>query len=188
MLVFRIGDNAAFRYSLYPTLSQPGEWISDHVPNSSWNPGDTLDILGPIGTGFTPPGHARRWLLLAFSGLGEFFRPLIATGLQAGKEISLWSLTKTIHPPPQVEVLAEPESALDWAEFIGISCAANDLEFARQMLTPLVGMKKMSIQILLVHPMPCGFGFCGACAVVTQNGVSFTCVDGPIYSFQELMS
>jgi hypothetical protein len=186
LLGVRIGDHAPYRHKLYPIKVEGDEWVSHTIPDPAWIPGDTIDILGPIGNGFTPPRKLKRWLLLCYTQQATVFGPLISTGLHAGKELSLWPREESVLLPPQVEVLSAPEAAFEWAEFIAVVCGLENLSEMIEQLKPFQRNGSKTVQVLLDLALPCGFGGCGACAYPTKSGVSLACLVGPIFDMDQL--
>jgi len=72
------GTKQSLRHVLFPVQICPEGFITDKVPDPGWRLGDKLDLLGPIGTGFSPPPSARRWLLAA---LGQYPGRLLVAAL-----------------------------------------------------------------------------------------------------------
>src|SRR5512136_2481148 len=65
-----------------------------------WQPGDPLDLLGPIGRGFGPATSRRRWLLAAFGSDPDVLLPLLDAGVQHGASLAMWADSPLSPLPP----------------------------------------------------------------------------------------
>jgi hypothetical protein len=178
---------SAIPFTLYPIqLDQDG--FRCRLPaGERWLPGDRVDLIGPIGHGFSPPTRAERWLLVDAEGPGSPLEPLIGLGLRTGAAIAL----TTPHPPAQlpadVELLASAADGLAWADYL----AAN---LGRRPVTDLheiVGISAdaqppVPTEVLLARPLPCGFGGCLGCGVAMHTGWALACQHGPVFAWDQL--
>lgn len=180
----------------------------DPDPGLAWlsarRPGDKLDVIGPLGTGFPLDGHRRHLLLVSD---GQAIGPLLGQmerAITAGLSITLalgGSRASALYPvaalPPLVEFQAAtldgsqgyrgpvtdllPE-LLGWADAV---CAVGS--------TTLYGTLKSQVEKvrfrlepgflfgLITSPMACGVGACLSCAIETEADLKLTCLDGPVF-------
>ena len=206
------GSGQALRRVLFSTRRTPTGFTTDRPPEPGWSLGDELDLLGPVGRGFSPPDGARRWFLASLGRPASRLIPLIDLGLTRGAAVSLW----TRHPPPglpsQVELTPDPGEALAWSDYLALDIAPETLPRLRQILfgypdpplrgpdlpprssasprgpdLPLRGpASRRAGQVLIAPPMPCGLGTCGACHLKAKRGWRCACTDGPVFDLDEL--
>ena len=128
------GSGQALRSVLFSTRRTPTGFTTDRPPEPGWRLGDELDLLGPVGRGFSPPDGARRWFLASLGRPASRLIPLIDLGLTRGAAVSLW----TRHPPPglpsQVELTPDPGEALAWSDYLALDIAPETLPRLRQFL------------------------------------------------------
>jgi hypothetical protein len=176
------GDNATHRIPLFPSSIHADGFSSTMLPER-WRPGDQLDLLGPFGTGFSPPGSARRWLVASTLERCHTLQPLIEAGLERDLELAYWGQGIPALDP-SVEIIVELEDGLEWADYA--AC-----ETGRGTLTALDAIwsgseHRAEIQVLLISDLVCGFGACQACATAHARGYKLACVDGPVFEAHEL--
>ncbi|UUM10932.1 4Fe-4S dicluster domain-containing protein [Clostridiaceae bacterium HFYG-1003] len=77
-----------------------------------------------------------------------------------------------------------PGLDLDWASTTALVCASPERikKVARDLMD--LGMKPDEILVTLETHMRCGAGKCGHCKV----GSHYMCVDGPVFTYQEMMA
>lgn len=173
--------------TLHPLRVEEGSLLVLPTHEVLWPLGTILDIIGPIGKGFSPPNTARRWLLASFDHPPDRLLPLIDLGLCQGVTISLLCNHQPLTLPPQVELNPDPEEALAWAHYLAIDSSTQALPSAAQRL----GLSHATVppcpaQVLIDIPMPCGLGVCQACAVRTRKGPRLTCAEGPVFDLRAL--
>lgn len=177
----------ALRYTLYPSELSVTRFRVRLPRGSRWEPGDLLDLWGPIGSGFSPPDQARRWLLTALDSGFDMLLPLLEMGRERGSSIAVLGRAPTDALPPEVEVLRDPEEALAWAEYLGMVATRASLAAVRSVLGLDPGMQPgPPAEVLIADELPCGFGACGACPVKINAGWGWACKDGPVFSLDDL--
>lgn len=175
--------------------------------------GDTLDILGPLGNGFTIDDKSRNLLLVA-GGMG--IAPLVFLADKAmatGKKVTLIvgariadcllpisALKKaddsgvmgaSIHvinaTDDGTEGYKGPATDLITAYLDGIDqvCACGPAEMYRTM-SGMKELKAKSVQISLEIMMACGIGVCYGCTIRTRSGIKQVCKDGPVFEMEEV--
>ena len=169
-------------------------------------PGDAVNVLGPLGNGFTVHRNVER-LLLVGSGWGV--SPLVALAEQQvarGKVVTLLAgapQAKAHYPtawlPPEVEVVyATDDGSLGkqgavtdlapeywpWADAV---YASGPLPLYQALARVADGQwPQKPVQALMESPMACGAGACFSCAVETKRGVRLACKDGPCFEMKDL--
>jgi len=177
-------------------------------------PGDPLDLLGPLGQGFSLQPKTRNLLLVA-GGMG--IAPLravaeeavehgcavvLALGARAAGELYPAALL-----PPQVELhlatddgsagrrgpvtdlLADLDLALlSWADQV-MGCGPRPMlaGLAEAIRAGRLRWRAGFAQVSLEERMACGVGACLGCVVATRQGYQQVCRDGPVFDLKELL-
>jgi dihydroorotate dehydrogenase electron transfer subunit len=178
-------------------------------------PGDSLDLIGPLGHGFGPASLGEQWLLVGESAADvAALLPQMLNALAQGAAVLVLTggvNAAAVFParelPSAVELrvatrdgsfgrrgvasdlLAE---ALPWADRV---CATGSRAFLRCLATtlqadPLYQARPVDsgfAQVLLRDvDFACGLGACRACAVHTGTGLRRVCHDGPVFDISQL--
>jgi dihydroorotate dehydrogenase electron transfer subunit len=100
--------------------------------------------------------------------------------------ISLVSASRPPGIPAEIEILPSAEPALEWADYVAVDAPLEALPALSELRLEEKAQGK-TVQILVAGPMPCGIGVCGACAVpARRRGWKMACVDGPVFSGEDL--
>ncbi len=219
-LLVRCADLVAcyLRRPLYPAPLNEGRLElllrPDPDPGLAWlstrQPGDELDVIGPLGQGFPMPDYTRNLLLVSdnqtlSSLLGQMHR-----AISAGKSVTLLlggGRAAALYPvdwlPPAVEVqLATLDGSvghrgpvtallrdlLRWADMV---CAVGSTALYRALKDQVASIRLPGEGGFLYGQvsagmLPCGVGACLACTVAATDGVRLTCVDGPVFDLMSL--
>jgi len=170
--------------------------------------GDTVDLLGPMGNGFSvhPDSHN---LLLVAGGIGIApLRFLIDKTLEQGKEVTLLLGAQTsshLYPesllPPDIRLAkttedgSAGEKGMITDSFRGfISFTVADQIFAcgpAPMYRAMAAQKQRllaakSVQVSLEMRMGCGLGTCYGCTLRTKHGLKQVCKDGPVFELDDI--
>jgi hypothetical protein len=170
--------------------AQEGFWAAPPIPHT-WGPGTELEMRGPFGNGFQIPASARRIGLIAVGDTSSArLFPLMEMTLARDCAVALYSDQPLPALPSSVEAHpldAAPE-AIPWADFLAIDLPLAALSQLRQVLGLPHGYPiPCPAQVLILAAMPCGgIAACGACAVHARHGWKLACVDGPVFSLQEI--
>jgi len=177
-------------------------------------PGDSFDILGPLGRGFTLDPAWRRIIVLA-RGVGlATLAPLAQDAAQlgvgvtailsarspedvlcrevmaeAGARVLAVTDSEGTSDPDKVAALIRAEVARDGAEAI-FTCGSNRLLQLSQALARELGLAG---EVALEQQMACGLGMC-LCCVRAFRGADGeiehrrVCWEGPVFPLQEALS
>lgn len=191
--VWRDSDQSLIPYTSFAaSLVNARRLLLDQILGN-WNPGDKLNLWGPLGKGFELSDDVHFICMAAMDGDPVRLMPLIFHALRQGASVSLFlddpSDPLLISLPVEVEVqpfLSLPES-LQWAEYLYFDIARGSLPQLRELLA---GWKKICPgQVLVRTDMPCaGIADCQFCAVETRRGVKLACKDGPVFKLEELIN
>ncbi len=166
-----------------------------------YNVNDTLDVIAPVGNGFTLDASTRRLLLV---GDEAHLAPLVALAHEATQKALACSLLvqtddgqgtmgddsrRVLESLLPIEVEYQVASHLDiasdllrWCDQL---CAAGSSElYARlkeRVAQNFPTHTSNFAQVIVAPTMACGFGACRACAVETTRGMKLACVDGPVF-------
>ena len=185
------GSDSPLLAPVFNAGSAPGGFrIAPPIPQI-WQPGTTLSLRGPLGSGFALPSSARR---VALVPLGETFarlKPLLVAALEQNASVVLVSDMDLSDLPHEVEIqpLTALREIIQWADYMALDMSRESLPGLRQML----GLGEQSrvqfeTQVLVVTPMPCGgIAECGVCAVTIRHGWKLACKDGPVFNLQALI-
>ena len=187
VLAIEPGSDEPYRTVLFPTRMTPGGFIADRSPAPSWLPGTVLDLLGPVGQGFSPPANTQRWLLLGVGMTPKRLWPLIDMGLERGIAISVWTDRAPLPLPPQVEFMPDLSEALSWAEYLAVETHAEGLITLRLLLDlPPENNLTIPAEAFVATALPCGIGVCQGCNVESRRGWLLACQEGPVFNLTAL--
>lgn len=170
-------------------------------------PHDELDVIGPLGRGFTPVEDAKRIALVA-GGMG--IAPLVfllEDGLPSGAKVHVAVGARTASEMGDYRALK-----LGSTKFIAttddgsfgtrgrVTDVLNELILLRPDVMyacgPVAMLKKVAeacvaarvpCQVTLEAMMGCGVGACLGCAVRTTGGYKRVCADGPVFDASEVI-
>ena len=185
------------RVPLYPFHTQSGSpefFVGPTHPYAALEPGDTLDLVGPCGRGFSLPPRAAHLLLVA--GTLERLYSLARLALERH-----FSVTLLLPPPAGAPLpLEDPRSDATGALPVEIEIQRGTLTADLAALADLVavdvpdpftftdGIRRLRlhpppgfVQALITPPMPCGVGACQACWVEIGHHRKRACVEGLVF-------
>ena len=166
-------------------------------------PGEGLDLVGPLGSGWRPPREGSR-PLLAGGGIGT--APLVCLHDELGGAAAvLLGFRSAAHAEAAAMFDGEPALATDDGS-AGRRALVTDL--LREQLhddpaatvyacgppAMLEDVRRacaeagVPAQLALESGMACGFGACFGCVVPTREGYLRLCVDGPVLDAEQLES
>ncbi|MBN1219527.1 MAG: hypothetical protein JXM69_11400 [Anaerolineae bacterium] len=178
-------------------------------PGLAWlltrTPGDRLDVIGPLGTGFPLPDSIRNLLLVSDSRAIDPLLGQLSRAVEAGVAVTLalgGSRASALYPvsalPPVVEYQAATldgslghrglvtdllPNLLSWADAVA-AVGSTGLYRALQAHAAQVRFRAEAnylYGLCLPYPLACGVGACHSCAVETKTGLRLACVDGPVF-------
>lgn len=167
--------------------------------------GNALDILGPLGNGFSlqPSSHK---LLLVAGGIG--IAPLVLLAENAHSEgYSITMLigakdSSMLYPrsllPSPIDILTATEDGSEGkkgmvTELMTDFIAQTDQIFAcgptsmYKSMAVQNNLKGKPVQISLEVRMGCGLGACYSCTVKTKEGLRQVCKDGPVFELNDIL-
>ena len=173
-------------------------------------PGDRLDVIGPLGTGFPFDDYARHLLLVSDTQAIGSLLGQMERAVAAGVSVTLalgGSRAANLYPvnllPPVVEVqLATLDGSagrrgpvidllpqlLGWADTV-CACGSSRLYrcLKRQAVASRLGPQAGWLYGLVAdNAMACGVGACLGCTIETSLGLKLICSDGPVFDLMEL--
>lgn len=185
---------------LFAIVGSGTEWLSKR------RKGEKLDLLGPLGNGFSIELPSKN-LLLAAGGIG--IAPLVFLAQKAlsdGKFVKLLLGARAkdgLYPrellPAGVDTVVTTEDGsdsekgrvtdilpryVDWADQI-YACGPLAMYQSIAKQSRKWGVKN-SIQASLEVRIGCGIGACFGCSIKTKNGMKRVCRDGPVFRLDEI--
>jgi NAD(P)H-flavin reductase len=170
---------------IFPAGSADGGFLAASPFPTSWHPGTSLSLRGPLGNGFNLPDASRSVALVSFGDTVQRLAALIAPAIEQSAAVTMVSAQPPTGLPNAVEIMpveSLPE-VLSWADYIA-------LDMPREMVPSLPNLFPLNgiictAQVLLTSPMPCGGrGDCGVCAVSVKRGYKLICKDGPVFDLK----
>lgn len=171
---------------------------------SGARPGESLDVLGPLGRPFEVKARTRH-LLLVGGGVGVV--PLVALAEQAlaGQRlvtlIAGFRTAAKVLPsgllPPELEYVVATDDGSAGRPGLVTEAVGEYLSWADQLFAcgPLSMLKALArlplprslpVQVSLEERMGCAMGVCLGCVVQTRRGLQRVCRDGPVFDLREL--
>jgi len=197
MSIHRVGENGALAL-LFAVVGRGTGWLARRKG------GQMIDLLGPLGHGFTLSAESHDLLLVA-GGIG--IAPLVALaqrGIAQGAQVTLLLGAPTqsqLYPshllPPGIKIVIATEDGSVGKRGMVTELLAGLADGADQIFAcgPISMYKAMasqdllrgrSVQVSIEARMGCGFGGCYGCAVETKSGLRLVCQDGPVFELSEL--
>lgn len=170
--------------------------------------GDTIDIFGPLGNGYSIQPTSRNLLLVA-GGIGIApLRFLAQEASNQGHSVTLLlgaSTATQLYPrhflPPEAEVITITEDGtdsnkgmitdlvpdfVDWTDQI-FACGPREMYEAMALKKRELKLEGKPVQISLEVRMGCGRGVCYGCTVKTKGGLKQVCTDGPVFDLEDIL-
>jgi len=185
---------------LFSIIGKGTLWLSQRQP------GDTLDLLGPLGNSFSVNPTSHNLLLLA-GGIG--IAPLCLLSQKAIKQgcsVTLLSGASTaaqLYPqhllPHGTRLTTVTEDGTAGKRGMLTDLIPDFIDGADQifacgpppMYHTMASQKQLyqgkSVQISLEVRMGCGLGVCYGCTIKTKNGLKQVCKDGPIFNLDDIL-
>ena len=168
--------------------------------------GDGIDLLGPLGSGFSIRPESKNILLVA-GGIGMApLHFLVDEAIEWGREVTMLLGARTatqLYPrrllPFGVELVTATEDGTtgvkgmitdllpDFIDEANQVFACGPLAMYQTMVAKKQPLKGKPAQISLEMRMGCGLGVCYACTVKTKNGLKQVCKDGPVFDLDDII-
>jgi dihydroorotate dehydrogenase electron transfer subunit len=193
---------------LFSVVGKGTAWLSQ------LKKGDTLDIFGPLGNGYTIYPASKNLLLVA-GGMG--IAPLrfladIAAG--AGKKVTVILGARSrdcllpVTPsqrlfnkgmmPASFQCINATEDGSEGFKGLATQLIPHYLEHIDQVfacgpaamyqtMAQMPELKKIPTQLSLEIMMGCGVGVCYGCTIKTKKGLKQVCQDGPVFEMGEVI-
>ncbi len=193
------GDNLAL---LFNTVGKGTCWLSQRKK------GEAIDLLGPLGNGFSINPDSRNLLLIA-GGIGIApLRFLADRAVEQGEKVTLLvgakcgiQLLPEEFLPKGVTIITATEDGEqgykgcasellpDYTDDADQVFACGPTAMYREMAQRKqeLGLKGKPVQVSLEMRMGCGLGVCYACTVRTRNGLKQVCKDGPVFELDDII-
>ncbi len=183
---------------LYARIGNGTNWLSRQNSNTA------IDILGPLGNGYTILPDARNLLLIA-GGMGIAPLQFLASiAIQQGKRIAMligaqkasMVLSDKLLSGGIEYVITTDDGSLGkkgrTTDFLSDYIDKTDQIFAcgpapmyRTMYKQNL-LKNKPCQISLEIRMACGMNVCYGCTIKTKQGLKQVCHDGPVFNFDDV--
>lgn len=193
---------------LYAVVGKGTAWLSGQKK------GESLNVFGPLGNGYTLDPKAKNILLIA-GGLGIApMRFLAEAAAIAGKTVRILNgarsadcmvpfvmsqtLTKAGVHPSTVQCINATEDGSEGFKGLATQLIPHYLDKIDQIFacgpTPMYKtmaqmevLKNRPVQVSLEIMMGCGIGACYGCTIKTQHGQKQVCKDGPVFDMAEII-
>jgi len=184
---------------LFSIVGKGTDWLSGRQE------GDTVDILGPLGNGFSIHPDAKKLLLVA-GGIG--IAPLYFLAQEAinkGQSVIMiyGAQNKTqLYPEQRLPAGAKLFAATDDGS-VGYHGLVTDLipDYVKQAdqvfacgpmpmyktMAQMPELKNKPVQVSLEIMMGCGRGLCYGCSIKTKQGMKKVCADGPVFELDDIL-
>jgi len=188
------GDRLAF---LYAVVGKGTHWLSRQQA------GGNIDLLGPLGNGFSISPTSKNLLLVA-GGMG--IAPLYFLAQKSLKEensVTLLYGTANKYRYPishEINMVAATEDGSIGRKGMVTDLLPDYVDRADQVFVcgpmPMYRhmaarsqklLKDKTAQISLELTMGCGIGVCYGCTVKTKNGLKHVCQDGPVFELDDIL-
>jgi dihydroorotate dehydrogenase electron transfer subunit len=169
--------------------------------------GDTVDLLGPLGNGYSIHSDSHNLLLVA-GGIG--IAPLCFLAQEALNQgcsvtLLLGAPTATqLYPgdllPSEIELVIATEDGTtgkkgmitdllpDFARWADQTFACGPSSMYQAMATQGQQLlEAKSVQVSLEVRMGCGLGICYGCSLRTKRGLKQVCRDGPVFELNDIL-
>ena len=184
---------------LFSTVGKGTQWLS------RCKTGDIIDLLGPLGNGFSI-NSASCNLLLVGGGIGIAPLPFLARiAIEKNYKVTMLmgaSTAAQLCPrhliPSEIRCITTTDDGTTGEKGFITELLPEYIDRADQVFACGPGpmyraMAKMSelkdkpVQVSLEVRMGCGFGLCYGCTIKTKTGLKQVCKDGPVFGLGEIL-
>jgi hypothetical protein len=182
-------------FTIFPGGIQTGFLPEDHLLTSvgippEWQPGDRLNLRGPLGQGFNIPQETTRLALCSIGDSSDHLLPLAAEVLSRRGEVALFTDGDFSSLPTRIEVnkLEDLKEACRWADMLACAIPVDFVEDSLDHLSNLSPIR-CPTQVLIAGQFPCsGLAECSICAIRPPRGkIKLPCQDGPVFDWNQLV-
>ena len=153
-----------------------------------------LQVLSPLGSGFSLHGARAESTLLVGAGIGAtvFFGVPAALGgpvrvVCGFREESQTAMLDLIAPAAHGEAVVAPRLVTELVDLTGIGLVLTSGPGAMvRAVAALAGAAGIPCQVALEAPMACGFGACYGCAVELDGVWKRLCIEGPVVAAERI--
>jgi dihydroorotate dehydrogenase electron transfer subunit len=193
------GDDIALFFAVWED-GKGTNWLSQrHI-------GDMIELLGPLGNGFSGYSTSHSLLLVA-GGIG--IAPLCFLAQEAlRKKCSVTLLYGTANDkrypedllPPHIRLVAATEDGTvgykgmvtdlipdfaRWADQV-FACGPPSMYRDMALKAQELKLEGKPVQVSLEVRMGCGLGICYGCTLRTKRGLKQVCQDGPVFELNDI--
>ena len=190
------GDKIALLFSI---AGKGTRWLSQRQT------GETIDIFGPMGNGFTLPDTPQDILLVA-GGIG--IAPLVFLAEKAAEQhhnvtLLLGTASKTNLVPDDIipirtNIFVTEDGSSGHRGLVTDWLSSNHSFIQKPIFTcgplpmyrtmvQMPELKDKHVQVSLEIMMGCGVGVCYGCTIKTRGGLKQVCKDGPVFDFENII-
>ncbi len=176
--------------------------------------GDTLEIFGPLGNGYTVNENSQNLLLVA-GGLGIApLRFLAETAAGEGKQVTILNGARTCNSlipvttpqklfdkgvlPATIQCVNATEDGSEGFKGLATQLIPHYLKEIDQIfacgpvsmyktMAQMQVLKDKAVQVSFEIMMGCGTGVCYGCTIRTKSGLKQVCKDGPVFSLDDVI-
>ncbi|MBI5712018.1 MAG: hypothetical protein HZC38_01125 [Chloroflexi bacterium] len=178
------------RLPLFPSSLSPTSFSVDLPRDFNISPGMMIDLIGPCGAAIEESRERERVLLIADDSPAALLPFASSAIARAGTATVILAQPYPLDSlDPRIEIhrgdlLTLTQDLAPHADRIFIHTSHASLHFALRTSH----FELSSAYTLLTHPTPCGVGACQACYVKTNRGHKMSCIHGPFFNLQSLIS
>ncbi len=197
--IHNINENKTNLAVLFAVIGKGTKWLSQRKP------GESIDILGPLGNGYNLSPESRE-ILLVGGGIGIAPLPFLAkiasenkcsTTMLAGvKSTACADIENNL--PHNTNLIYTSENGLIGVKGLVTILIPNYFEKADQVfacgpapmyrsMAKMPQLKDKPVQVSLETRMGCGFGACYGCTIKTKQGLKQVCKDGPVFEMNDVL-
>jgi dihydroorotate dehydrogenase electron transfer subunit len=192
---------------LFKVVGKGTRWLAQRKK------GETLDIFGPLGNGFTVYPGSRNLLLvaggmgiaplcfLADFAIGRGKKVTVIQGARSGDFLLPISCSQKLFDkgvlPASLNVINATEDGSEGFKGLATALIPHYINGADQVfacgpaamyrtMAQMPELKNKPVQLSLEIMMGCGAGVCYGCTIKTKNGLKQVCKDGPVFGMGEL--
>ncbi len=187
-LLARLTPYPYLRFPLFPSSLSLSSFSVDLPRDSNISPGMMIDLIGPCGAAIEESRERERVLLIADDS------PAVLLPFASSAIARAGAATVILSQPYPLDSL-DPRIEVHRGDLITLTkelAPHADRIFIHlshpSPLTHHASLVTHHAYTLLTPPTPCGVGACHACYIKTNHGHKMSCLDGPFFNLQSLIS